>query len=45
MTQGKRDLLQMHGVLKSYARAESEIGDAEQELFGRVWYHRKLVMF
>ena len=45
MTRGKRDLLHMHGVLKSYVRAESEIGNAEQELFDRVWYYRKLVMF
>ncbi|MES2392940.1 MAG: restriction endonuclease [Acidobacteriota bacterium] len=45
MTRGKRDLLQMHGVLKSYVRAESEIGKAEQEFFDRVWYYRKLVMF
>lgn len=45
MTRGKRDLLQMHGVLKSYVRPESEIGEAEQEFFDRVWYYRKLVMF
>jgi hypothetical protein len=45
MTRGKRDFLQMHGVLKSYVRAESEIGKAEQEFFDRVWYYRKIVMF
>src|ERR1035437_8036792 len=45
MTRGKRDLLQMHGVLKSYVRPESEIGKAGQEFFDRVWYYRKLVMF
>src|ERR1039457_3304460 len=45
MARGKRDLLQMHGVLKSYVRAESEIGKAEQEFFDRVWYYRKIVMF
>jgi hypothetical protein len=45
MTRGKRDLLQMHGVLKSYVRPESEIGKAEAEFFDRVWYYRKLVMF
>jgi hypothetical protein len=45
MTRGKRDLLQMHGVLKSYVRPESEIGKAEEEFFNRVWYYRKLVMF
>lgn len=45
MSRGKRDLLQMHGVLKSYVRAESEIGKAEGEHFNRVWYYRKIVMF
>jgi len=45
MSRGKRDLLQMHGVLKSYVRAESEIGKAEGEFFDRVWYYRKIVMF
>jgi hypothetical protein len=45
MTRGKRDFLQMHGILKSYVRAESEIGKAKQEFFDRVWYYRKIVMF
>lgn len=45
MTRGKRDLLQMHGVLKSYVRPESQIGKAEEEFFNRVWYYRKIIMF
>ena len=45
MTRGKRDFLQMHGILKTYVRPESEIGKAETEFFDRVWYYRKLVMF
>jgi hypothetical protein len=45
MARGKRDLLMMHGVLKSYVRPESEIGKMEKEFFERVWYYRKLVMF
>jgi hypothetical protein len=43
MTRGKRDLLQMHGVLKSYVRPESEIGKAEKELWDRVWYYRHMI--
>ncbi|HWA95063.1 MAG TPA: restriction endonuclease [Terracidiphilus sp.] len=43
MTRGKRDLLQMHGVLKSYVRPESEIGKAEDEYFTRVWYDRHMM--
>ena len=45
MTRGKRDFLQMHGILKTYVRPESEIGDAASEFFDRVWYYRKIVMF
>jgi hypothetical protein len=43
MTRGKRDLLQMHGVLKSYVRPESEIGKAEKEFWDRVWYYRHMI--
>jgi hypothetical protein len=44
MTRGKRDLLQMHGVMKTYLRSESELEEAGKEFFYRVWYYRKLVM-
>jgi len=42
MTRGKRDFLQMHGLLKKYVRPESEIWKAEQEFFDRVWYYRHM---
>lgn len=45
MTRGKRALLQMHGVMKSYVRPETEITKAEEEFFDRVWYYRKIIMF
>ena len=44
MTRGRRDFLQMHGLLKKYVRPESEIWKAEGEFFDRVWYYRKLIM-
>jgi len=40
MTRGKRDFLQMHGLLRKYVRPESEIWKAENEMFTRVWYGR-----
>jgi hypothetical protein len=43
MMRGKRDLLQMHGVLKSYVRSESEIAKAEAEFYDRVWFQRHMV--
>ena len=43
MTRGKREFLQMHGVLKSYVRSESEIGKAEKEFWDRVWYYRHMI--
>jgi len=44
LTRGRRDLLQMHGLLKKYVRPESEIRKAEQEFFDRVWYYRHMIM-
>jgi hypothetical protein len=43
MTRGKRDLLEMHGLLKVHLRSEREIAKAEHELWDRVWYYRHLV--
>jgi len=44
MTRGMRDFLQMHGLLKSHLRPESEIWKAEQESFDRVWYYRHMIL-
>jgi len=43
MTRGKRDLLEMHGLLKVHLRSEREISKAEHELWDRVWYYRHFV--
>jgi hypothetical protein len=43
MTRGKRDLLEMHGLLKVHLRSEREIASAEHEFWDRVWYYRHLV--
>lgn len=43
MTRGKRDLLEMHRLLKVHLRPEREIASAERELWDRVWYYRHLV--
>jgi len=42
MTRGKRDFLQVYGLLRKYVRPESEIWKAEQEFFDRVWYYRHM---
>jgi hypothetical protein len=43
MTRGKRDFLQMHGLLRKYVRPESEIWKAEKEFWDRVWYYRHMI--
>jgi hypothetical protein len=43
LTGGHRDLLLMHGLLKSTLRRESEIAKAESEFFERVWYYRHMI--
>jgi hypothetical protein len=43
IARGKRDFLQMHGLLKIHLRTEREIAEAEHELWDRVWYYRHLV--
>jgi Restriction endonuclease len=43
ITRGKRDFLQMFGLLKVHLRSEREITQAEKELWDRVWYYRHLV--
>jgi HJR/Mrr/RecB family endonuclease len=43
MTRGRRDFLQMYGLLKSHRRPESEIVKAEAELWDRVWYYRHMI--
>jgi hypothetical protein len=43
LTGGHRDLLLMHGVLKSSLRRESEIAKAESEFWDRVWYYRHII--
>jgi len=44
MTRGKRDFLQMYGLLRKHVRPESEIWKAEEEFFSRVWYQRHLFL-
>lgn len=43
LTRGKRELLQMYGLLKINMRSERAVIRAEQEIFDRVWYYRRLV--
>jgi hypothetical protein len=43
LTRGKRDFLQMYGLLKVHLRTEREIAEAEHELWDRVWYYRHKV--
>jgi hypothetical protein len=44
LTRGKRIFLEMHGLVKRYVRPQTQIAEAEEEFFNRVWYQRHLML-
>jgi len=43
LTRGKRDLLELHRLLRVHLRTEREVSHAESELWDRVWHYRHMI--